>query len=427
MTHALFGKPMRIIFYTHYYPPEVNAPASRTSEHARVWAKAGHDVVVVTCAPNHPGGKIYPGFKNRLFQSEMIDGVQVVRVWTCLAANEGFLRRTLNYVSYAISATLATFWLKRPDVIISTSPQFFCGLTGLLAKMIKRVPWVLEIRDLWPESIVTVGAMRNGVTVRFLERLESLAYRKADKIVVVADAFAPHISRRGGGDKVSVIKNGANLDMFTRPVGASAIKQQLGLDGRFVAAYVGTHGMAHGLDTVLDAAQALRDDPRIVFLFVGDGAERQRLEQRKLDMALTNVVMLGQQPKSAMPGIWAATDASLIVLRRDDLFKKVLPSKMFEAMAMRCPIILGVEGEALELLKEAGAGLAVTPQNAHELAAAVTRLANDPALADTLGANGEQFVREHFDRSKLAMRYIDLLAQTIAPLQAPSGALKMSH
>jgi glycosyltransferase involved in cell wall biosynthesis len=406
---------MRIVFFSHYYPPEVNAPASRTSEHARVWARAGHDVVVVTCAPNHPGGRLYPGYANLPRQSETIDGVRVVRVWTYLAANEGFARRTLNYISYAASATLGMVGLDRPDVVVSTSPQFFCGLTGLVAKTIWRRPWVLEIRDLWPESIVTVGAMRKGLIVRMLERIEALAYRRADRIVSVTDSFVAHIAERGGTrEKIAVIKNGANLELFTQAGDEEDCKRQYGLAGRFVAAYVGTHGMAHGLDTVLEAAKLLRDDPRIVLLLVGDGAERERLEQRKREMGLGNVIMLGQQPKDAMPGIWAATDVSMILLRRSDLFKTVLPSKMFEAMAMGRPIVLGVEGEARALLDEAGGGIGITPQSAEELAAAVKRLADDRELCARLGASGSTFVRENYDRSKLAMRYLDLLEETIA-------------
>jgi glycosyltransferase involved in cell wall biosynthesis len=412
---------MRIVFFSHYYPPEVNAPASRTSEHARLWARAGHDVVVVTCAPNHPGGKLYPGYANRLRQTETIDGVRVVRVWTFLAPNEGFARRILNYLSYAVSATLAMIGLERPDVVVSTSPQFFCGLTGLVAQTIWRRPWVLEIRDLWPESIVTVGAMRKGFVVRLLERIEALAYRRADRIVSVTDYFVAHIAARGGTkEKISVIKNGANLDMFTLSGDEQDCKRRYSLDGRFVAAYVGTHGMAHGLDTVLEAAQLLREDARIVFMLVGDGAERLRLERRKQEMGLGNVIMLGQQPKDAMPGIWAATDVSLILLRRSDLFKTVLPSKMFEAMAMSRPIVLGVEGEARALLDEAGAGFGITPQSAEELAAAVTRLADDHALCAQLGASGAAFVREYYDRAKLAMRYLDLLEDAAASAKAPN-------
>lgn len=405
---------MRIVFYSHYYAPEVNAPASRTSEHAREWVRLGHDVVVVTSAPNHPGGKIYPGYKNRFYQSATVDGVRVVRVWTYLAANEGFVRRTLNYVSYLVLAILVLPRLGRPDVVVSTSPQFFCGLAGLAAKTLwRRVPWVLEIRDLWPESIVAVGAMRKGFGVRCLEALEALAYRQATAIVSVTDSFVAHIEARGGAGKVVVIKNGADLTRFSATTDGREAKRELGLHGRFVAAYVGTHGMAHGLDTILQAAVQLRADPRIVFLLVGDGAARARIAQRRQELALDNVVMLGQQPKERMPSIWAATDASLIVLRRDDLFKTVLPSKMFEAMAMRRPIILGVEGEAKQLLDDAGAGIAITPESADELAAAITRLANDDELSERLGVAGEAHVRQHFDRVNLAKRYIDLLQATI--------------
>lgn len=412
---------MRIVFFTHYYPPEVNAPASRTSEHARVWARDGHDVTIVTCAPNHPSGKVYPGYRNRLMQREMQDGIEIVRVWTYLAANEGFARRTANYVSYALSSALALPRIAKPDVVVSTSPQFFCGLTGLLAKFVLRVPWVLEIRDLWPESIVTVGAMKKGRVTRFLEWLERLAYRRADGIVSVTDSFVPHISERGGAGKIAVIKNGANLDFFRAGADSSDTRRKLGLEGKFVAAYVGTHGMAHGLDTILDAAKLLEaSDPDIVFLLVGDGAERARLEKRKDDMGLANVLMLGQLPKADMPGIWSATDASIIHLRKDDLFKKVLPSKMFEAMAMSCPIVLGVEGEASDVLKEAGAGLAIEPGDAQQLASAVRQLARDPELCRRLGAQGAAHVREHYDRSVLAKRYIGILNAAVVRSKSAS-------
>ena len=401
---------MRILVFSHYYPPEVNAPASRMSEHCKVWAEAGHEVTVITCAPNHPRGEIYEGYKNRLCQSEMIDGVRVIRVWTFLAANQGFARRTVNYLSYMIAALIAVPGLKRPDVILSTSPQFFCGLAGLFAKWMRRRPWVFEVRDLWPESIVSVGAMKTGFAVRCLEGLEEFAYDQADEIVSVTDAFVPHISDRlKRHTPMSVLKNGVNLKLFRRSDDAEAVKARFGLQGRFVAAYVGTHGMAHGLDTILDAADRLRGDPRIGFLLVGDGAERERLIARAEEMALANVHIAGQRPKAEMPGIWSATDASLIVLKRSDTFKKVLPSKMFEAMAMECPIVLGVEGEAKAVLEEAGAGIAIPPEDADDLAASVVRLAEDPSLARRYGKQGLAHVRTHFDRRKLAERYLDIL------------------
>jgi glycosyltransferase involved in cell wall biosynthesis len=412
---------MRIIFFSHYYPPEVNAPASRTSEHCRRWARAGHDVTVVTSAPNHPRGVVYPGYRNRLFQAETIDGVKVVRVWTFLAANEGFAWRTLNYLSFMVSAALAVPRLPRPDVFVSTSPQFFCGLTGLVARMMRRVPWVLEIRDLWPESIVAVGAMRKGVVIRALEWLEHMAYRKADHIVPVTDSFVPHIAARcqepgkngagkNGQDKICVIKNGADLSFFTPSGDAAETRRRFGLDGRFVVAYVGTHGMAHGLDTIVEAAVLLRNDPRIGFLMVGDGAERVRLAEKAAALKLDNLCVAGQLPKADMPAIWTATDASLIVLRRSNTFTKVLPSKMFEAMAMARPIILGIEGESKALLDAAGAGIAITPESAGELARAVVRLAGDTALCERLGRQGAAYVRVHHDRALIASHYLDVLA-----------------
>lgn len=406
---------MHILFLSHYYPPEVNAPASRTSEHAREWVETGHKVTVITCAPNHPAGKLAKGYRNRVFQRETIDGVDVVRVWTFIAANQGFVLRTLNYVSYMFGAMLALPRVKRPDVIVSTSPQFFCGLTGVIAKFMRGAPWVLEIRDIWPESIVTVGAMKKGTATRFLERLERLAYRRADHIVAVTDSFVEHIADRcQGPEKIDVIKNGVNLSLFKRDTDQEAAKAALGLEGKFVAAYVGTHGMAHGLDTILDAADMTRDDPRIAYVLVGDGAERAKLEVRAKEMQLPNVHILGQRPKSDMPMVWAATDASLIVLRRNDMFKKVLPSKMFEAMAMARPIVLGVEGEARALLDDAGAGIAITPEQAGELAAAVRNLADNMQLAAELGDSGEAFVRRHFNRSRLAQRYIEVLDGVVA-------------
>lgn len=417
---------MRILILSHYYTPEVNAPASRTSEHSRAWARAGHRVTVVTCAPNHPRGQIYPGYRNRLFQREMVDGVEVVRLWTLLFANEGFLLRTLNYLSFLVAATAAAPFLPKPDVIVSTSPQFFCGLAGRVLRLVKRRPWVLEIRDLWPESIVTVGAMRKGLAVRFLEALEANAYRRADGIVVVADSFVEHVAeRRRRREAIHVIKNGVDLDLF-QPGDGAEIRERFGLGDRIVAAYVGTHGMAHGLDTVLDAAALLRDDQRIGFLLVGDGAERARLVKRAREMRLDNIRIVGQLPKADMPAVWSATDVSLILLRKKDTFTKVLPSKMFEAMAMTRPIVLGVEGEAKALLEEAGAGIATEPENAEALAAAVQRLAADPALRARLGARGAEHVRRHYDRAALAHRYIDVLESAIMarrPLRSGAAVL----
>lgn len=406
---------MRILFLTHYFPPEVNAPASRTFEHCREWAGKGHEVHVLTCVPNHPAGRIYPGYRNRLLQDEVIAGIHVHRMLTVPAANAGFLGRSANYVFYLFMATLVAPFLSKTDVVVSTSPQFFCGLAGFVVSRLKRVPWVLEIRDLWPESIITVGAMQESWITRALGWLESFAYRKADAIVSVTQSFVSHIEARGGAGKVTVITNGVDLKFYTSDAidrsDDKGLAAEFGVQGKFVAAYVGTHGMAHGLDTILRTAERLRDNSGIAFLLAGDGAEREHLIQQRDEMRLDNVFIVGQQPKERMPGIWALTDVSLVLLRKRQTFESVIPSKIFEAMSMRRPIILGVRGESQRIVEAAGAGLCIEPENDQELAAAVLKLATVPTLAQSLGESGRRHVEEHYDRRRLAARFEQLLAQ----------------
>lgn len=413
---------MRILFLSHYFPPEVNAPATRTYEHCVEWVRSGHEVTVVTCAPNHPRGVLYDGYRNRWFQTEVMDGIRVVRLWTFLSANEGILLRTLNYVSYMVAVILATPRLSKADIVISTSPQFFNGLAGWFVSRFRRIPWVLEIRDLWPESIVTVGAIKNPLIIRVLESLELFAYRKAEVIVPVTDAFKRHMIGKGiDPGKVEVLKNGVNLELFhardrTTPE-AQSLAKQLDSDGRFIAAYVGTHGMAHHLDTILEAAASV-DSPEILFVMVGDGAERDRLAAKRAEMGLTNVVMLNQLPKASMPALWSLTDVSLVLLKKSDLFKTVIPSKIFESMAMQVPIVLGVEGEAQEIIEAAKAGICIEPENDALLARSIETLYADEALTRSLGENARRYVEQHFNRVVLAERYQQILVATV---DAPGG------
>lgn len=398
----------------------MNAPASRTYENARLWVEAGHQVTVITCVPNHPRGQAYPGYRNKLWQWDEKDGIRILRVGTYLSANEGFLRRIANYVSYMISATLFAPLVGKADVVISTSPQFFCGLAGAFVSQLKRVPWVLEIRDLWPESIIAVGALTNRKIIGLLEGVETWMYRNADHVISVTDAFTRHIAARGvSRDRISVIKNGADLERFIPGRKENDFRREHGLTGKFVASYVGTHGMAHGLGTIFEAAELLKDRDDIVFLLVGDGAERDQLVRMRDEWGLSNVLMLPQQPKEMMPSILAATDASLVLLRKTDLFKTVIPSKIFEAMAMERAIVLGVEGESRQIIEEGECGICIEPENSNELADALVRLRENPALAESLGKNGRTFVQESFNREILAMRYLKLLENVCAGRAEP--------
>ena len=404
---------MHILFLCHYFPPEVNAPASRTYENAKRWVRAGHKVTVLTCHPSHPGGVVYPGFKNSVHAWEEKDGIRVLRVGTYLSANKGFVKRTANYVSFMLSAMAQCWRVKDVDLVVSTSPQFFCGMGGYFVSRFKGCPWVLEIRDLWPESIIAVGAIKNRRVIKALEGIESFLYRKADHIISLTNAFKRHIMGRGiAAEKINVVTNGADLERYSPGERMNEARTELRLgEDVFLASYIGTHGMAHGLGTIMRAAKRLENEPGIRFLLVGDGAEREKLLREKEALGLHNVIMLGQQPKERMPEFLAASDACLVLLIKSELFKTVLPSKIFEAMAMKRPIILGVEGESRELLEEGGCGLCIEPENDQELAEAVLRLAREPVLTAALGDRGAEFVARRFDREVLAMAYLGVLEE----------------
>jgi glycosyltransferase involved in cell wall biosynthesis len=419
---------MKLLFLSHYFPPEVNAPASRTFDHCREWVKQGHSVTVVTCQPNHPQGKLYPGFKNHWFYQEEIEGIQVIRLWTWLSANAGFGGRILNYLLFMVVCIINSYRFPKVDIVMSTSPQFFCGLAGYFVSRIKAVPWVLEIRDLWPESIVTVGAMKDGLWIKALYGLERFCYLRAATIVTVTDAFKAYMIEKGiDQNKIHVVKNGVDTNLFhsesdvdTKQV--DTFCQRYDLHNKFTAAYVGTHGMAHKLETILRCAKKLkyRDDIRI--LMVGDGSEWENIKALKDQWQLQNVIMTGQLPKSMMPVVWAASDVSLVHLAKSDTFKSVIPSKLFESFAMAKPIILGVEGESAEIVRESQSGVCVEPENHISLAEAIIKLCDDKSYYRSLSENGPGYVRKNYDRKRLAQDLLSVLLVQINPKHSDSAA-----
>jgi glycosyltransferase involved in cell wall biosynthesis len=358
-----------------------------------------------------------PEYRGKRFVQENYRGVNVCRTWIYAAPNKGFAKRSLAYGSFAASAVLDGQWRVPPcDVVIATSPQLLCGAAGAAIAASKRIPFVLEIRDLWPESIVAVGALpaRHPV-IRALEVLEKGLYRAADHVVVVTDAFRDNLVSRGvPANKVSVIKNGVDLQRFRPSPRDTALRTRLGYGDRFVCAYAGTHGMAHGLDAVLDAAKALLADDRIRFLFVGEGAERARLQRRIVDEHLTNVQMLGSLPRDAMNEVYATADLCLVPLRKTELFTTVIPSKIFEIFAMARPILLSVDGEARSILEQAEGGRFVPPEDVQQMVRAIRAYAAAPLEAEVAGRRAEVYVRKHFDRARLATDYLQILEAVIA-------------
>jgi glycosyltransferase involved in cell wall biosynthesis len=416
---------VRILFFSHYFPPEVNAPANRTHEHCREWVKAGHEVHVVTCVPSHPLGRPFAGYRRRWYQHELVDGIHVHRVWTHLAPNKGVLRRTLNYLSFVPTAALRAWRLGPFDAAIGTSPQFFCAVAAWTYTRLRPIPWVFELRDLWPESIPAVGAMKKSFALRLLERLEMRMYRDATAIVCVTRSFVRTLQSRGiQAEKLHFVPNGIEPS-FWQAADRDGARAELGIAaGEVLACYVGTIGMAHGLGAVLEAAAALRSSaPNVKVLIVGDGAELESMRAIAARDDLTNVRFTGLVAREKVPAILAASDIALVTLKPSDVFKTVLPSKMFEAMAARRAILLGVEGEARATLERAGGGVAFRPGDADALAAAIARLASDEEARDRMGASGAAFVAREFSRQTWARRYIGVLSRLRLPGRAKQPAV----
>lgn len=415
---------MHILYLSHYFVPENNAPAARVHAMAREWVREGHQVTVLTGAPNVPAGVVYDGYRNGLWQDEWIDGIHTIRVWTYLAPNAGTVRRTVNFVSYFVSASVAAAFVRRPDVVIATSPQFFAGWAGVPAHWAHRAPFVLEVRDLWPESITAVGAMGRGLAVRALEVMERTLYAAADHIVTVGDGYREQLMARGvPAAKIDVVTNGVDTELFYPRDPDPAVRARYGVArDAFVVVFAGTIGMASGLDVVLRAARRLRarDRTDIVFLLVGDGAVRAELEATARTEDLDNVVFTGMVPRAQLPDVLAASDACLVHFKRREIFTTILPSKLFEDAAMAKPILLGFEGHAAALVRTADCGLIFTPEDDEALAAAAERLADDPAEARRLGENGRRHVLAHFDRRRLARDYLAVLERVRDEQRRPS-------
>jgi len=396
---------MYILFLTDNYPPETNAPATRTYEHVSQWVAAGHLVTVVTCAPNYPTGRTYPGYRNWPLSVEMIDDVRVIRVWTYMSTNAGFFRRITDYISFAVSASIVA-QLLRFDVLVATSPQFFTAVAGWYVGTIRRKPWVFELRDLWPESIKTVGAMDDGIAIRLLERLELFLYRQSTKVVAVTNRFRDNLISRGiRRSKIAVVPNGANTTLFRGNTDSAKGSRSSDI----IVGYLGTHGMSHALDFVIRVARTV---PDIKFVFVGNGAEKSRIE--RMARNVPNVELHEPVAKADVPHVLSGFDYALVNLRDTPTFRTVIPSKIFENAAMGIPILLGVDGESREILEHYGAGIAYDPENEDSFRAALQK-AKDAHMADDYAKmqDGCRRLATDYDRRKLANKMLQELERLV--------------
>ena len=409
---------MKILYVSQYFPPEMGAPAARAAELAQHWAHAGHDISVLTGFPNHPTGVVPDEWRlrlRRLIYNEKVGGVKVYRTWLWPLPNRKSHERMRNYASFCISAALRGLTIPRPDVIIATSPQLLVGLSGWWLAFARQIPFVFEVRDLWPESLTAVGmGNEDSLLHHALSGIARFLYERSDRIVVVSPAFQRPLMHNWHvpPDKISVVENGVETDLFTPQLEPAnrAMRCELGAAGKFLVCYAGTMGMAHRLETLLDAAAQLpQRNPNVQFLLVGEGAEKARIKGLAQSRGLSNVRFLDQQPREKIATIISASDACLVLLKKTDVFKTVIPTKMLEFMSCARPVIVGVEGQARQIVEDAGAGLVIEPENAGALAEAIHQLAANRELATTLGQKGREFILQNFSRRQTAEKYLELL------------------
>jgi colanic acid biosynthesis glycosyl transferase WcaI len=409
---------VKILYVSQYFPPEMGAPAARADELARHWSGAGHEVSVLTGFPNHPTGVVPPEWRGRLRRltyHEKVVRVDVYRTWLWPLPNRKAHERMRNYASFCLSAGLRGLTIPRPNVIIGSSPQLLVALAAWWISFVRQIPFVFEVRDLWPESLAAVGAGNEDSPLHVtLAAIAGFLYERSDRIVVVTPAFKDHLIQRWHvpAGKIDVVENGVETELFV-PVPASeteVLRRQLGAESRFLVSYVGTMGMAHGLETLLDAAARLQQqNPSVLFLLIGEGAEKQRIKTLAEQRGLENVRFLDQQAREKIPALISASDACLVLLKRTDVFKTVIPTKLLEFMSCARPVILGVEGQAQQIVEEAGAGVVIQPENVESLVSAIEQLASNPDLRRTFGEKGREYIVQKFSRAGTAEKYMTVL------------------
>ncbi|OFI05793.1 alpha-D-kanosaminyltransferase [Clostridium acetireducens DSM 10703] len=402
---------MKILFLTQYCPPEVGAPQNRIFEFAKQLKSFGHEVTILTAMPNYPKGEIFDDYKGKKIVKEELDGIKIVRTSIYATKEKTFVKRLRNYLSFTFSSVFqGAKHIEKQDVIITESPPLFLGWSGYVLSKMKKAKFIFNISDLWPESAVKLGVLHNKMLIKMSTWLEEFCYRKAAAVTGQTKGIVDNIISRGiNKEKVHLITNGVDTEFFKKQNRDEEFRKSIGIEDKFSICYAGIHGIAQGLEVVIDAAELLKEHTNIQIVFIGDGPEKKELINRAKDKGLTNVTFLPVQPKSNMPKIIASMDATVIPLKKLDLFKGALPSKMFEALASELPIVLAVEGEAERLINEANAGITVEPENSKKIAEAIVKLYKNEEFRNTLGSNGRKYVIENYSREKITRRLEKIL------------------
>ncbi|WP_163195293.1 glycosyltransferase family 4 protein [Clostridium thermarum] len=402
---------MKILFLTQYCPPEVGAPQNRIFEFARMLKKFGHQVSILTAMPNYPKGEIFDEYKGRKTCVEELEGIRIVRTSIYASKDKSFTKRLRNYLSFTFSSLLqGAKYIEKQDVIITESPPLFLGWSGYVLSKMKKAKFIFNVSDLWPESAVKLGVLNNKLFIKMSTWLEEFCYRKAAAVTGQTRGIVDNIVSRGfDKHKVHLITNGVDTEFFRRENRSEDLRKELNIDGKFAVCYAGIHGLAQGLEVIIEAAERLKEYEDIRFLFFGEGPEKDKLIAMVREKGLKNVDFHPMQPKTKMPAIIASMDATVIPLKKLELFKGALPSKMFEALASELPIIMAVEGEAKELIDRAQAGITVEPENPEAVAQAVLTLYRDYDKSREMGRHGRRYVMENYSRDAITRKLETIL------------------
>lgn len=398
---------MKLLILTQYFPPEIGAPQNRLFELAVRLQKKGIDVSVLTAMPNYPQMKIHENYKGKCYCKEMLNNLEIHRAWIYVSQSKAVISRLLNYFSFVISAFfVGLFKIKKQDVLMVESPPLFLGITAYLLAKLKGAKMVFNVSDLWPESAEKLEIINNKTLLSMATKLEEFCYRKAALISGQTQGIVKNISGRFPNKKVYWLKNGVDINFYdvNKTIEENAWRKEHNYSSEdFILFYGGIIGHAQGLDVILNAAKELENYENIKFVLLGNGPEKERLLKLKAELGLNNLQFFDAVPKSQMQKIIMDTNASIIPLKRLDLFKGAIPSKIFENLALKKPIILGVEGEAEELFIQQGkCGVSFTPEDSKDLAKQILHLYDNPNLVKELGENGLAYVSENFNRDKIA-------------------------
>jgi glycosyltransferase involved in cell wall biosynthesis len=401
---------MRILYLSQYFPPEIGATQNRAYEMASNLVELGHHVTMITELPNHPSGIFHPEYKGKVFHRSQLDGIDVIRVWVKTSPVKNFTNRILFYLSYMFISIFTGLALTRGkfDIIYATSPPLFVGGAALILSFLKRVPLIFEVRDLWPESAIKLGELSNKHAVRLATSLEESCYKRAKIIIVVTKGIMDRLCSRGiEKQKIILIPNGANISLFQfQEATRQRIREQLEITDKFVVVYAGIFGIAQGLETIIDTAEIIQERDDIQFLLIGDGPTKDVISKQIKQKDLSNITLHSAVPRDIIPAFLSSADVALIPLRKINLFKGALPSKIFDAWACERPILLCVDGEARVVMEEAAGGLFVPPEEPFMLANAVLKLKNEPELCTEMGKNGRKFTENFYSRKALAMELL---------------------